>query len=170
MTGAKRITFLFAITFASLIVQEAVFGLVMPRWLVPNFVVLIALFLGLKDATISGAMLAFAFGLIADFVSAQAVGPLAGAAIAVFGIFSQIGRRLLVDNAVAAIVIAVGGCVFGNFVSVLLLEQFSVVYSMEFWKGIVGMSLITAAFSPVLFSILERFTVKKSHPLIGKYF
>lgn len=141
---------------AGLCLQLAIFGPLLPQWLVPNFSIMIAVFLGVFEPTIAGAFLAFSIGLIYDFASGDILGPWCGACVTVFGFLSQVARRMFVDTSVLAALLVFGGALFGFTVYLLLLRQLTIYWS-DFSFQLIGCSVASAACSPMLYPIFKRY-------------
>ncbi len=166
MSQLGKIATILLLTLAAVFLQAAVFGTFLPRWMVPNLCLVIVVFLGIFEATFLGAVLAFFVGLSLDFSSGQLMGPWSGAFVTVFGLLSQVGRRLFVDSFLAMGFIVFTSSILGSVVYIFLLSQFKVSMSDIFSLTLFGSSLMSAASSPLVFRWLRRTIIKKTH---GRY-
>lgn len=166
MNGFTKVFTIVLVTLLAVFLQAAVFGTFFPRWMVPNLCIVIVVFLGIFESTMLGAALAFMVGLALDLSSGQLVGPWSGASVTVFGLLAQFGRRLFVDSTIAIGIVVFVSCMVGSVVYLFLLSQFRVEFGDIFSLTMLGSSLMGALASPLVFSTLRRFLVKKSH---GRY-
>lgn len=141
---------------AGLCAQLAVFGSILPLWFVPNFSIIIAVFLGVFEPTIVGAVLSFSIGLIYDFASGDILGPWSGACVTVFGFLSQLARRMFVDTSVLAALLVFCGALFGFTVYLLLLRQLTIYWS-DFSFQLFGCAVASAICSPIIYPVFKRY-------------
>lgn len=138
----------------------------LPVWMVPNLCLAIVVYLGVYEANITGACLAFIVGLLLDLASGTYIGPWSGAFSAVFGVLAQGGKRMFLESG-PTIAIMVGlSSICGTIVYLFLLSQFHLTWGDIFSGVLFGTALLTAALSPVVFAVLRKFLVRKSQ---GRY-
>lgn len=140
----------------TLCIQLSIFGNFFPKWFLPNFALILAVFLGVFEPTFVGALLAFCVGLIFDFASGDILGPWSGACVSVFGLLSQGARRLFVDTALLAGVLVFCASLFGFVVYLLLLRQLTI-YWGDFSYQLFGSALASALCSPLIYPLFRRY-------------
>jgi cell shape-determining protein MreD len=95
-------------------------------------------------------------GLLLDLSSADALGPWAGACVAVFGVFALLSQRLFIDSPIVAMVVSA--------LAVTSVESLFLVigvnspgFSWSLGAATVSHAVVTALFAPLLFAFLGRF-------------
>jgi rod shape-determining protein MreD len=124
MIDTRRFLLFLALGFVAIFVQGTLFREIAPHAVVPNFLLLMIVFLGFFEATIRGATLVFLLGVELDFASGLLVGPWAGAFIVSFGILASLSQRIFIESPLASVLAVFAGSIVSNFVYFVLVYEF----------------------------------------------
>ncbi len=150
-----RLTFLFGLmAVAALFVETTAPRIIASPALVPNLMVILAVDLGLRHRSAAAAALAFAIGYATDAFSGTHLGVNAFLLTLVFLLTYEIGRRLLVINALVgavavffgALVTSLGGIVLGAGADAL---------TWTLVPAVLLQALLSAIVAPIVFAILD---------------
>jgi len=132
-----------------------------PDLIVPDFTVLIVLYLGLRCQNIKGLLGAFFLGLLFDFSSATYLGPHAAGCVVAFCVTGVIAKRVFAEKAFAIMSIAFWGCLFKSATYALLLVVYvsSDLFSFNSLQRVVLEAVFTALIAPL---VLGFFIPKQS--------
>lgn len=83
-------------------IQGALLGQIMHVSFIPNFLLIIVVYLAFFESSSLGAFLAFVAGLILDITSGVLLGPWATSFVVVFAVFSVLSQRIFVESFLAA--------------------------------------------------------------------
>ena len=140
-----------------LLLQTTVFHS-LPVGLIPDFVLILCVYLGLHQHNVGGTAVAFLLGYFADNFSGNAVGLHAFAMSLVFVLVYLMSRRLWMDHWLANIAVVFVASLLKTFtVAVLLAFYLSVDYpwsrlATHLWFD----AFVAALFTPLVFVLLER--------------
>lgn len=153
--------------FASLLVQGMLLHCGVAPCLIPQFIVLVVVFLAFYEVSVVGAFLAFGLGILMDLASAQSLGPWAGACVTVYGVFVLLSQRLFIDSgpvamAIASVSVAVAQLLY------LSIEPTPPEFSWSLLGNVILSALCSGICAPILFSFLNRRVGKVSSPLAGR--
>ena len=150
----RRFSTVFLFGLISVLLQGTILRAILPGWLIPNLIVLGAVFLGFYEGTIFGALLCFMLGLQLDLAGAQLLGPWAGALVVVFGLVSSMQTRIFVDSPLAASITVFACSLVASGVYLIISYQFQKSI-LEVASFSVAEGLITALLAPLLFPLLR---------------
>jgi rod shape-determining protein MreD len=141
-------------TLAALAVQTVLHYWMPLHALVPHLVLILAVDLGLRHPSATGAAMAFAMGYATDALSGSYVGLNAFTVTLVFLLAYEVSRHLFAANdLVGAITVFVGACL--NAMGALALGGGA--YALRgVTRAILFQALITALLAPPVFSMLKR--------------
>jgi rod shape-determining protein MreD len=133
-------------------------------WIVPDVLLVLGVYLGLNQHSVSGSFGAFALGYLQDAASASPAGLNASGMLVVFVLVYLTCRRLWVDNVVSKVVLVFLASLIKATVVVVLMASF--VSLRVGWSSIPGSLLteavLTAAVAPAVFWLLAT-TGVRSH-------
>ena len=133
--------------FLGLYIQGTLIKAVAPAAIVPDFIVVLLIFLALNYPTLSGLVGAFVLGLAADFASAVFLGPNAAGAILCFGLTVFISKKIYAENFVALGMLTVLGSLVKTGTVVLLLALYAHVNALA---GVVSYMFIEALLTGIV--------------------
>ena len=169
MNIARKIVTVLVAVMIGVFIQSSLLGAFLPKMLVPNFVLIVGVFLAFFESTVFGAFLAFLAGLTFDLYSGILLGPWAGSLAVVFGMLTLLSRRMFVDSPFTAFASVFISALAGNIVYLLLLTRFSPLGGDVFSLALIVNSFMTALVAPPCFSLLRRVYVRRSHSLSGRF-
>lgn len=142
MAIAKSFGFLMVATILAVFLQGTLLHVFLPDYLIPNFLVIIIVYLAFYEPNSRGAFLAFWVGLIFDFSSGILLGPWAGAAVVIFGIFSALSQRIFVESVLAAFLAVLVSSLVADTVFLAMIKGFlpgsTQVVSVSISRGLVS--------------------------------
>ena len=141
-----------------ILLQTTAFHLVPSGEVIPDFVLILCVYLGLHQHNVGGTAAAFLLGYFTDNFSGETVGLNAFAMSLVFLLVYLVSRRLWMDHWVSNIAVVFVASVLKTLtVAVLLGFYLSVEYP---WGGLVSQlwfdALLAALFTPLVFVTLDR--------------
>lgn len=143
------------------------FGL--PDALLPQFVLMIVIYLGFNEISVLGTFVAFVLGLFLDFSSALLLGPWSGALVTVYGIMAVLSSRLFIESPLVAAFISFLASVVASVIYMLLGYEYRTLAWQDLSR-IVGQALCTAVLAPVVLRLMARRLKKRSSPSLGRSF
>lgn len=139
------------------VLQGTVFRSLGPLALViPNFALMLVVFLAFYEVSAFGALLAFIVGLELDLFSGVFIGPWAGSCVAVYGFLSALAQHLFIESVLAASIVVFLSALGMNLVYMILVFEFKPIEFPIFWR-VLGDSFVTALVAPAVFWLLRRF-------------
>jgi rod shape-determining protein MreD len=154
-----RGAFLFAVlAMIALLLQTSVLPRAAIGRATPDLLLIMCVYLGLQQHSVSGAIGAFVLGYLQDIFSGSVAGLNAFAMCIVFALVYLTSRRLWVDNVISKVVLVFLASVIKT---AIILSLVAVFMSPERWSGPVLsyallQALFAAALSPFVFAILTR--------------
>lgn len=125
----------------------------------PDLVLILVVFSAFFQASLRGALLAFALGLLVDLSSATIIGPRAGAYIFIFGFLSSLSQRLFIESSFAVIGSTLAASLVAQFVYVVMFFQFHTGHSLSLWSyfswSTLSEAVFTAVVAPAIFWLLK---------------
>jgi rod shape-determining protein MreD len=152
-----RLVMLFGLmAVAALFVQTTAPHLFVSSILVPNFIVILAVDLGLRHRSALGAGVAFAMGYATDAFSGPHLGVNAFLITLVFLLTYEVGRRLLVINALVGAIAVFLGVMVTSLGSIMLNGGSDALgQAGPIIPGLMVQALLSAIVAPVIFAILD---------------
>lgn len=142
----------------ALLIPGTLIKSISPGLVVPNFLLILLVFLAFYNGRPGDALLAFMLGLEQDLGSLSLLGPWAGAYIVVFAVLTLLSRRIFIESAWVVFLTVFTAALAADF---LYLAMLALVYdaaavtaasfSTALWEG-----LLSALFAPFLFPWLKR--------------
>ncbi len=154
--------------FIAVLLQGTLFGTFIPKTFIPNFALILVVFISFYENSVFGSFLAFLVGLEVDFFSSNVLGPWAGASVVVFGCFSMLSRRVFVESALTAMFAVFVSAVGANILYLMLLYRFKPQGSDIFSFQLLINSFVTALFGPLIFKWLRKVYIKRGHGLSSR--
>ncbi len=149
-----RFIFCVVLGFCLLIAQSCARHLFLPEWLVPQGLLVCAVFLAFYEFSFLGALIAFILGLLLDLSSGVLVGPWAGAYVVVYSIFAFLSRRLFVESRLVAMTVVAIATLLAGFVFISLAFEYQEVTADD-WLMLGGQALTSSLITPVVFRALK---------------
>lgn len=162
----KFLVFLF-LGLLGAVAQGALMRVGLPSFLVPQFSLLIVIFLAFSDVSLFGCVMAFTLGLLMDFSSAMLVGPWAGAFVVVYGVLATLSHRLFIESALASMFITFVSVVGASLIFSVLGTEYPHV-SVGFALQVLGQAFVTASFAPWALSVMTRRARRRSPLGVGR--
>jgi rod shape-determining protein MreD len=146
------------IAFIALLLQTAVLPLLTFGRATPDLLLIMCVYLGLRQHSVGGAVGAFFLGYLQDTFSGTTVGLNAFAMCLVFTIVYLTSRRLWVDNAISKVVVVFLAAVLKTTAILALVALF--LTSEGVWLGLLQslsiQAVLAALLSPPVFAILAQ--------------
>ncbi len=142
---------------AGLIVQATLVHSISPYAVAPDFIVILALYLGLRVQSPAGVLGAFLLGVAGDFASAQFVGPTAAGAVVVYGLTVIVSSKIYAEHPFTMGLLALFCSIADSLTYMLMLAVYIDVdmLTAEVLRGIGLEALLTALIAPVVVKLLE---------------
>lgn len=146
-------TILFA--FFCLVLQGVILHSLLPAYLIPNFLLVLVVFIGFHEISVLGVVLAFACGLLFDLFSGTLIGPWSGSFVFIYVLLALFAQRLFTrSNSTVIISVFVG-----NLISTAL--YFALLYQFQplrggLLSGSIIESFCSALVAPAVFWLLNR--------------
>jgi len=153
---SNRSLMLFLIGLLAILVQSALLKFLMPAGIVPDFHLLLTVFIACADPSSRGALLAFLLGLQSDLASGILLGPMAGTLVVIFMLVTLVTQNIFTETTLAAVFTVFVSTFLARFLFILLMNQFSLVAPFLTW-GLLWTGILNAAITPIFFSWLKRF-------------
>ncbi|MDC0358548.1 rod shape-determining protein MreD [Oligoflexia bacterium] len=142
MTKVRYILLLLLFSLVGIFVQETLLSSILLPYLVPNFLLIIVVFLAYYEASAFGACLAFMVGLIYDVSSGVVLGPWAASFVLVFAVFCSLSQRVFLESYLAAFLAVFLSTMLCNGAYIALVGGFgvetSVMFSVSLIEGVVS--------------------------------
>ena len=145
---------------AGLFVQSTLVHSSMPTVAAPDFILILVVYVSRTLHTPWGALAAFALGLLADFGSAQYLGPNAGGCLIAFAVVGLIANRVYADKVIALFVITFVCSIVKSCFALLMLYVY--VNEFTFAGDVFRMVLIEALLSGLISPLVMRALGKRA--------
>jgi len=163
MNPLKKAIIFLILGVAALLIPGTIIKSFYAGWVVPNFVMMLVVFLAFYRGLPGDALLVFLLGLEQDLASLSLLGPWAGAYTVVFAVLTLFSRRIFIESGwvvfitVYAATLAADGIYLGMLSLVYGSLNFSSAsLTTSLWEG-----LLSAACAPLIFSWLRRTLIEK---------
>jgi rod shape-determining protein MreD len=170
MKKFKGLIFALLYAIVSIVIQSVLVASGAPVWLIPDFVILLVLFLGFYEISPLGALVAFCVGLILDISGGALLGPWAGAYVLSFGMLTMVSEHVFAESKLSLFPIAFFFVIIAHIL--FLLPAFDPLGQLATdWPRLLGKALITAILAPVVFKLLSilivpaRIEIRRSGPI-----
>ena len=139
-----------------LFIQATLIHSSMPASAAPDFILILVVVVSRQLHTPWGALAAFALGLLADFASAQYLGPNAGGCVLAFLLVGMIANRVYADKVIAVFLItALCSLVKSLFIILMLwIELKDFVFTPDLSKTIFLEAVFSGLFAPIVMRAL----------------
>ena len=154
----RRLALIILYSLAAVFIQGSLLHYLFPDLVIPNFLLILVVFLGFYDVTPFGACMAFLVGLISDLCSGILVGPSAGAFALVFAALSALSSTIFVESSIATMVAVFGSSIFGSICYLFMVYQFSPAVGWSLAHVLLE-ALITCFFAPPIFRLLRSILI-----------
>jgi rod shape-determining protein MreD len=149
-----------ALSFCGLILQGSVFPAFMPACLIPNFLLVLVVFLGFFEVSALGVILSFFIGLLFDLFSGTLIGPWAGSFVFVYALLAIFAQRLFIHSISTVMISVFIANLAATGLYLALLYQFQPIRS-----GLLSVSFIesfvSALVAPLLFGLCRVLFLSK---------
>lgn len=152
-----RATGAYALTWAiALLLQTTLFHALTGGRAIPDLVLVLCVYLGMREHNVGGAAGAFLLGYLLDSFSGSVVGLNAFAMTTVYLVVYLISRRLWMDNALASIAMVVLATFLKGLAIVAALAAYLSIDRVSFGAAevLLAEALLAAAFTPAVFALL----------------
>lgn len=156
-----RFLTIFALVFlAGIFVQATLLRTLVPAAPAPDFTVVLVCFLALRVGGVRGLLGAFVLGLLADFASAQFLGPCAAGATVAYLLVVFIASHMYADRAFSLALLAFMSAAAKSLVYVVMLQTVvGAQVSISNMLGTIALeALLTAVIAPFLLALLFGMT------------
>jgi rod shape-determining protein MreD len=126
-----------------------------PEWLLPQGLIVCVVYLAFFESSVTGAVLAFACGLLLDLTTATVLGPWAGAYVLAYALLSFVSPRLFVESGVVMMVVTGLTSIFAGSVYLFLAFEYQSL-SQEDIAVLLGQASASAVVAPIISAILAR--------------
>jgi rod shape-determining protein MreD len=152
----KKAVFYLIFCLLGLFLQGSLIHATFPSFVAPDFIVIVVVFLGLRDRNLSGLLASFCLGLLGDFASGVYLGPFAGGCVLVFSVSAVIAQRVYAERTLAIVIICFCCSVIKSlyYLSVLSIYVSADVFTASSGGMMIFEALITALVAPIVFKIL----------------
>jgi len=162
MGGWRKYIFFLMLGLLAIFLQGTVLRSLLPSAaVIPNFLVVLVIFLAFYETSVQGVWLAFLLGLELDLYGGVLLGPWAGAFAVTFCVFALLSQRIFVESGVAAFLVVFVASLFGHLIYLVMTFEFQMVRS-----GFISISLTEALLNglvalPVLVLLRRLFRRKE---------
>lgn len=142
---------------AGLAVQALFVHSISPYAVAPDFIVILALYLGLHVRRPAGVIGAFLLGVAGDFASAQFVGPTAAGAVVVYGIMAIVSSKIYAEHPLTLALLALL-CSLADSLTYVAMVTLYVDVSLltpSVLRGVALEALLTALCAPLVVRLLS---------------
>jgi len=161
-----RFVFCCLLAVALLIAQSVLRHLFLPEWLVPQGLLICAIFLAFYEFSLAGAVAAFLLGLLLDLSSGVLLGPWAAAYVVIYGVFTFLSQRLFVESSAVSMMVVAIATLLSGVVFLSLAFEYQAVTLAEL-AMLAGQALSSAMLTPLVFKIL-RFAWRRPDRALNK--
>ena len=102
MKQLTRYVLILGLGLLGILVQGTILSALFGNFVVPNFLIILVVYLAFRETSALGAILVFLIGLELDIYSGKMLGPWAGAFTIVFAILALLSQRVFIESAFAA--------------------------------------------------------------------
>jgi rod shape-determining protein MreD len=149
-----------AMAFIGLVLQGSVLHAFLPAYLIPNFLLVIVVFLGFFEVSALGVILSFFIGLLFDLFSGALIGPWAGSFVFVYALLAIFAQRLFIHSISTVMISVFVANLISTGIYLALLYQFQPIRT-----GLLSISLIesfvSALIAPPLFALCRILLLSK---------
>jgi rod shape-determining protein MreD len=162
-----RFVVCFLLAVALLIAQSVLRHLLLPEWLVPQGLLICAVFLAFYEFSFLGAVAAFLLGFLLDLSSGVLLGPWAAAYVVVYGVFAFLSQRLFVESRAVSMVVVAMATLLSGIVFLSLAFEYQAVTLSEL-AMLTGQAASSAVLTPFVFKILKFAWRRPDRVLTGR--
>jgi rod shape-determining protein MreD len=137
-----------------IILQGVVLHSFMPAYLIPNFLLILVVFLGFYEVSVLGVMLCFLSGIIFDLFSGTLLGPWAGSFVLVYVLLALFAQRMFTRSAATIFLSVFISNALATAVYFALLYQFQPIRGSLLSISLIE-SLCSALIAPLFFPVLS---------------
>jgi rod shape-determining protein MreD len=162
-----RFVFCFILAIALLVAQGVLRHLFLPEWLLPQGLLICAVFLAFYEFSLLGAIAAFLLGFLLDLSSGVLLGPWAAAYVVVYGVFALLSQRLFVESRAVAMTVVAIGTLLSGIVFLSLAFEYQAVTLSEL-SMLAGQAVASALLTPFVFKVLKFAWRRPDRVLTGR--
>ncbi len=159
-------TLLFA--FFSLVLQGVVLHAALPAYMIPNFVLVLVVFIGFYEVSVLGVVLAFLCGILFDLFSGTLIGPWSGSFVFIYVLLALFAQRLFTHSKSTVIISVFIANIISTTLYFALLYQFQPLRGSLFSVSVIE-SLSSAVVAPFVFMLLNRILIAKAPSRSSRY-
>jgi rod shape-determining protein MreD len=153
----KTILLFFVIFVLGIFFEGTFVKAIFPQFVMPDLVIVLVIFLALKQRDLQGLIASFFLGLGNDFASAIYVGPHAAAFVCVYVFILSTSSRIFAEHAVAlfslgALAVVVKWCVIGAILSVYTTDN---IFQLQFLLIVICEAILTGIMTAIFFRLLR---------------
>jgi rod shape-determining protein MreD len=160
-----RIALVFLVAaFTGLLIQATLVHSSFPAAMAPDFILILTVAISLFYHSAWGALSSFALGLLADFASAEYLGPNAAGCVLAFCLVGLIANRVYADKGIAVGIIAFV-CSLAKSATVFCVLYFYVdefVFSQSLFHSMMWEAFLSALLAPLVLRLLRKRVVASS--------
>ena len=145
------VVFMFA-TLLGLAVQATLIHSLLPTMAAPDFIVILAFYLGITHKSAGGAVGAFLLGLAGDFATAKFIGPNAAGCVLAFSFVVLLSNRIYAERGPALIVVSFLASVVKSIAALVMIYLYTQATFApgEVFRTLLWEALFTALVAPLV--------------------
>lgn len=148
------------LSFLGLIMQGSVLRVFMPAYLIPNFILVLVVFLGFYQVSALGVVLSFFAGVLFDLFSGTLIGPWAGSFVFVYALLAIFAQRLFIHSVSTVMLSVFFANVIATGLYLALLYQFQPIRGGLLSVSLIE-SLVSALVAPAIFALCRMLLIGK---------
>lgn len=160
MNSWKRCIFVLLLGLVAVFIQSTILKAVLPSIIIPNFLIILLVFLAFYETSPAGVCTAFLLGLEFDLHGGILLGPWAGSFVAVYCALASLSQRIFVDSALAAFTVVLFSSFLSSFIFVVLVYEFQPVQLSLLYTAFVE-ALLNGIVAPLLMALLRRYLARR---------
>ena len=160
MNDLRLVLVFLLLSILAVFIQGTMLSYFLPPFLVPDFLVIIVVFLAFFELSVLGVTTVFLCGVVYDIASGVLLGPCAASFIVVFGIFAALSQRLFVESFFAAFFAVFFAALISDSVYLTLVDWVDVDAS-QFLHLSVMRALVSGFCAPFIIPLLKRLKRKR---------
>lgn len=135
-----------------LAVQATLVHSLLPTMVAPDFIVILAFYLGITHKSPGGALGAFLLGLSGDFATAKFIGPNAAGCVLAFSFVVLLSNRIYAERGPALVVVSFLASVVKSLVALAMIALYTQATFApgEVFRTLLWEALITALVAPIV--------------------
>ena len=160
MSSFKRCILVLLLGLLAIFVQSTLLKAILPQMVIPNFLLILLVFLAFYETSLAGVITAFLLGLEFDLHGGILLGPWAGSFVAVYCALASLSQRIFVDSALAAFTVVLFSSFLSSFIFVVLVFEFQPVQLGLMYTAFIE-ALLNGFLAPPLMALLRKYMTRR---------